>query len=261
MGTVKSRRAFLLFSGSIAAGAALAAIPAVVSSAGTGDDKAKKFGMNPAENLMREHGVLRRVLLIYEEAINRINGAKELPPDVVAGSAGIIRRFVEDYHGKLEEDEIFPRLKQAGKLDNLVAVLSVQHKVGRRLTDSILKLSEPEAIKTANEREDMPPAMQQLYGGKPLFRRKGASVKYDVSLAMQQFIHMYRPHAAVEDTVVFPVLPSVMSPGEFDELGEKFEARGKELFGAQGFEKIVESVGDIEKKLGLHDLSKFTPDV
>ena len=43
---------------------------------------------------MREHGVLRRVLLIYEEAISRINGAKELPSGIIADSAGIIRRFV-----------------------------------------------------------------------------------------------------------------------------------------------------------------------
>ena len=52
-----------------------------------------------------------------------------------------------------------------------------------------------------------------------------------------------------------------MSPMEFDELGEKFEDKERELFGKEGFKKMVESVGEIEKKLGIHELSKFTPKV
>jgi hemerythrin-like domain-containing protein len=71
---------------------------------------------------------------------------------------------------------------------------------------------------------------------------------------------MYRPHAAREDTVLFPVFRSIVTPREFDELGEKFEDKEHELFGKEGFEKMVESVGEIEKKLGVYDLSSFTPE-
>ena len=39
--------------------------------------------VSPAEDLMREHGVLKRVLLIYGEAIRRIEGNQELPPETV----------------------------------------------------------------------------------------------------------------------------------------------------------------------------------
>ncbi len=76
---------------------------------------------------------------------------------------------------------------------------------------------------------------------------------------MQEFIRMYRPHAAREDTVLFPAFRSIVSPREFDELGEKFEDKEEALFGKGGFEKIVESVAEIEKKLGLNELSKYTP--
>ena len=41
-----------------------------------GNDKGKEEGeeeVSPAEDLMREHGVLKRVLLIYGEAIRRID--------------------------------------------------------------------------------------------------------------------------------------------------------------------------------------------
>ena len=72
---------------------------------------------------MREHGVLKRVLLIYGEAIRRIDANADLPPDTVADSAKIIRSFIEDYHEKLEENFLFPRFRKAGKLVDLVDVL------------------------------------------------------------------------------------------------------------------------------------------
>lgn len=61
---------------------------------------------------MREHGVLERVLLIYDEAIRRIDANEDLPPDAVMDSAKIVRSFIEDYHEKLEEDFLFPRFNE-----------------------------------------------------------------------------------------------------------------------------------------------------
>jgi hemerythrin-like domain-containing protein len=254
-GTITSRRRFLYLTGGLAAGIALP-----VLAAGKKDGNVKESEVNPVEDLMREHGVLRRVLLIYEETISRRHGLKQLPPGVIADSAGIIRRFIEDYHEKLEEDEIFPRFEKAGKFNDLVQVLLAQHQAGRRLTDSILKLSQPEEIKTPEEKEESSAAMRQIYEGTPLFKKKGPhATKHEVAPAMQEFVYMYRPHAAWEDTVLFPAFRSIVSPREFDELGEKFEDKENELFGREGFEKIVQSVSEIEKKLGINDLSKFTP--
>ena len=53
---------------------------------------------------MREHGVLKRVLLVYEEAIRRIDAKQDVPPEAVR-NGDIIRTFIEDYHEKLEEIE------------------------------------------------------------------------------------------------------------------------------------------------------------
>src|ERR1035441_4151530 len=86
-----------------------------------------------AEDLMREHGVLKRVLLIYREVMNRIDSKRDFPPNVVFSSAHMIRAFVEDYHEKLEEDYLFPRFRKASKLVDLVDVLNQQHQKGRVL--------------------------------------------------------------------------------------------------------------------------------
>ena len=72
---------------------------------------------------------------------------------------------------------------------------------------------------------------------------------------------MYRPHEAREDTILFPALRSIVSEHEFDALGEEFETKEHQLFGKEGFEGEVEKVGEIEKQLGIYDLSKFTPQV
>ncbi len=46
---------------------------------------------------MREHGILNRVLLIYDEALRRMEKGTDIPAEVISGSAGIIRRFIENY--------------------------------------------------------------------------------------------------------------------------------------------------------------------
>ena len=175
-GTLTSRRRFLCLTGGLAAGIALPAIPRVLA-AGKKEGKEKESEVNPVEDLMREHGVLRRVLLIYEEAISRIKALKELPAGVIADSAGIIRRFVEDYHEKLEEDEIFPRFQKAGKFNDLVQVLLAQHQAGRRLTDTILKLSGPEELKAPQEKEESSAAVRQIYEATPFCLKRKARMQ------------------------------------------------------------------------------------
>src|SRR5437764_13652067 len=92
----------------------------------------KEEEVSPAEDLMREHGVLKRVLLVYGESIRRIEANEDLPAETVMDSAKIIRNFIEDYHEKLEEDFLFPRFKKAGKLVNLVDVLLQQLKAAAK---------------------------------------------------------------------------------------------------------------------------------
>jgi hemerythrin-like domain-containing protein len=192
--------------------------------------------VSPAEDLMREHGVLKRVLLIYGESVRRMDTNEDLPPETVADSAKIIRSFIEDYHEKLEENFLFPRFKKAGKLVDLADVLLQQHQAGRRLTDVTLQLATPQGIKNADDRSKL-------------------------ADSMRQFIRMYNPHEAREDTVLFPAFRKIVSRHEYDSLGEDFEKKEHELFGEDGFDVMVDKVAAIEKKLGIYDLAQFTPKI
>ena len=88
--------------------------------------------VSPAEDLMREHGLLNRVLLIYEACVEKNQAA------VLVSAAKIIRDFIESYHEKLEEEFLFPRFEKAGKLADLTATLRKQHAAGREITAQLI---------------------------------------------------------------------------------------------------------------------------
>jgi len=191
-------------------------------------------GISPAEDLMREHGVLNRILLIYDESLRRLNKKEDVPPKTLASAAKIIRTFIEDYHEKLEEDHLFPLFEKAGKLVDLVKVLREQHQAGRKLTDQIQQIStSADSLNEENSRQ--------------------------IGRALRQFVRMYRPHEAREDTVLFPVIRTLVTPKQYDDLGEQFEEQEHKLFGEHGFVNTVEKVADFEKTLGIYELSQFTP--
>lgn len=228
----ENRRAFVLGAGGLLLGSGAASM----LSGCTKPRSPKEEEVSPAEDLMREHGVLNRVLLVYEESIHRLaspDGAPT-PVEVVAGAADIIRRFIEQYHEKLEEDFLFPRFEKASQLVDLVATLRRQHLAGRTLTETIRRLANPTS---ASE----PASREKLIG------------------TMQVFVRMYRPHEAREDTVLFPALPSVIGSKELEELGERFEDKEHELFGKAGFGGIVGEVAKLEQAVGIYELEKFTP--
>ena len=48
-------------------------------------------GMTAPEDLMKEHGVLNRCLLIYEEGMRRINSQNDVSPEVFSYMAQLVR--------------------------------------------------------------------------------------------------------------------------------------------------------------------------
>jgi hemerythrin-like domain-containing protein len=229
-----NRRQFLAATAALGIGALV--IPASEVRA---DDKKDEKKDKPdeevgaTEDLMREHGVLNRILLIYEEGLRRLRAKEDVTPDVFHRPATLVRKFVEDYHERLEEKFIFPEFEKAKKLADLVKVLREQHEAGRKVTDVILR----NAVADQFRKED--------------FRQ-------ELARSCAAFIRMYRPHEAREDTVLFPALHKIVPAKKLQELGEQFEKEEDRLFGEEGFEKTVAQVAEIEKQLGIGDLAKFT---
>jgi hemerythrin-like domain-containing protein len=189
--------------------------------------------VSPPEDLMQEHGLLNRILLIYDHSRQQIASGQKPNLPALNAAAGIIRSFVEDYHEKQEENYLFPRFRKAGQLTDLVDTLLRQHNAGRGITDQLIQLTRGATVNVAEA--------QQL-----------------VSL-LSVFNTMYRPHEAREDTVLFPAFRKLVSRNEYDSLGEEFENNEHKHFGQDGFETMVARVADIERQLGIFDLNQFTP--
>ncbi|VVC75474.1 hypothetical protein AQUSIP_07640 [Aquicella siphonis] len=224
------RRGFIKKAAIIAGGALIISPLAFAKSLLNSEEKEEE--VSPNEDLMREHGVLRRIILIYREAVHRVREKQDLDPALITKSANLIRHFIEDYHEKLEENFLFPRFEKAGQLTDLVTALKNQHRTGRKLTNHIMEIAASKNFKSHGK---------------------------DFVNIISQFICMYEPHAAREDTVLFPALQKIVPESEYKEMGEKFENEEHKLFGKSGFNGIVSQVADIEKALNIYELSKFTP--
>ncbi len=196
----------------------------------------KEPEVTATEDLMREHGVLRRALLVYFETAPRIrSNAASLDASQLYETALLFRDFGENYHERmLEEQHIFPIVKKGPQAAaQYVPILIDQHNRGREITEYIMAVTKSGKIASGN--------------AEPMAR------------ALDSFVLMYQNHAAREDTVVFPAWKTHFTNKQLDELSDRFEDIEHKMFGKDGFDDAVRKISVIETALGYADISQFTP--
>jgi hemerythrin-like domain-containing protein len=223
----------LLCGGGLVAGAAAASAGWAWSAQPAAPDPAV---IPPDDDLMREHGVLKRVLLCYREMIARVQAGAPLHAEDLRDAALIIHDYIEGFHEGLEEGYVFPRLVDAGRLAGTVTTLLVQHARGRVITQFLLRETTAKGVASP-----------------------GAAAR--LAAAMQAFDRMYEPHEAREDTVVFPAFRQILPAAELTDLGQYFAELQQQQFGTDEFAAMVARVASIEQHLGIYDLAQFTPQV
>lgn len=187
------------------------------------------------EDLMREHGVLRRALLVYAEVAPRLRASPaRFDAKPLNQAAQLFRTFGEDYHEKkLEEAHIFPVVaKTPGAAAGYVGVLTAQHARGREVTGYILQATRSGTV-SAGDADAL-------------------------AKTLTSFVLMYQNHAAREDTVVFPAWKLALSARRIEELGDRFEDIERQQFGHDGYEDAVRRIAQVEAAYGLTDIAQFT---
>jgi hemerythrin-like domain-containing protein len=233
-----ARRRFLISAGTAGAGLLLTAANAadvLAAEKRAKQRRAEEKEVGAVEDLMREHGVIRRALLVYRESAVRLrSNSGNVDPQAIAKTTKLFRNFGEDYHErKLEEAYIFPAvLKAGGPAAAYVDVLIAQHNRGREITGYILAVTSKGAIGSG----DVEP-LARVFDALDL---------------------MYENHAAREDTIVFPAWKDALSERQLHEMGDKFEDIERAKFGKDGYEDAVAQIGQIEQALGFADLAQFT---
>jgi hemerythrin-like domain-containing protein len=221
-------------------GVAVTGVPLVAEALQTELASAKGNEKEPevtaTEDLMREHGVIRRALLVYFESVPKLRQSpSSLDPAALHQTAELFRTFGEDYHERmLEEQHIFPVVrKQGGELQKYADILIAQHNRGREITDYVLAVTNGPKISAAH--------------AEPLAK------------VFDSFVLMYANHAAREDTIVFPAWKKNFSNKQLDEISDQFEDIEHKMFGKDGFEDAEKKIADVEIALGFSDLAQFTP--
>jgi hemerythrin-like domain-containing protein len=187
------------------------------------------------EDLMREHGVLRRILIAYREVAPKlVANAAAVDAAALASAAKLFQAFGERYHEQLlEEQHIFPIVRKAGgEAAGLIDTLLAQHARGREITAYVLDRTKTGLVSTTD--------------AEPMAR------------TLTAFSRMYEPHAAREDTTVFPAFKKAIGAKGYDEIGDQFEDIERREFGGDGFDMAVDKVAEIERVLGVADLASFT---
>jgi len=194
----------------------------------------ENLDISATENLMREHGVLRRILVVYREAAAFVranfSGVDARP---IWRAADLYRRFGEACHEPLEEAHVFPQAVAAGGASGaLVPILIAQHARGREITAYIQS-------KTASG---------GVAGGdaEPLAQ------------ALESFARMYEPHEALEDTIVFDAWRRSLSRQALADAAGQFQAFEKASFHDDGFDLAVAEIEAIEAALNVDDLARYT---
>lgn len=230
-----SRRGAAALAAALGTGVLVKAGGLLVPAAMAAGEEHEGEDVSATEDLMREHGVLRRTLIVYSELSKRLRTVPsgEIAPAALVDAAKLFREFGEDYHEHtLEERYVFPEVRRTGgPNEKLVEVLLIQHQRGREITDYLQEVGS---------------------GG-----RIGAHAE-PLADALAAMARMYEPHAAWEDTVIFPAWKKTQSKSRLDDLAEKFEEIEHERFGEDGFDDALARIARIERALGLADLSAYT---
>src|SRR6185503_8140485 len=101
--TEHNRRDFIETILKITAGTGVIGISVLAGCKEKEEEEGEGQEVSPPEDLMQEHGLLNRVLLVYDACRIHLINKESFPVEALSNSATIIRTFVEDYHEKQEE--------------------------------------------------------------------------------------------------------------------------------------------------------------
>jgi hemerythrin-like domain-containing protein len=241
MSKLQARREFLT-RGGLAVGALAAASPLALScsggekkSSGTAGQRSATIlsGLSATEGLLREHGVLDRILMLYETVIGQMAQGQAANVGIIAQATYVMRQYLEDHHAPFEHQYIYGLAAKNQKLPGIVNELIKQHKISRQLTDRIRKLA-TEAGSNAEQNKEL------------------------ITLCRAQ-VNMMRPHAAMEATLIFPALDRMGA--EAEKLHNMVGQRDKEQFGGDALQIFGSRMDQLEAQVGINDIKQFTPQI
>ena len=186
----------------------------------------------PNEDLMQEHGLVTRVILVYGRAIELLNSNQAIDLALIGRAAQIVARVIHGHHEVEEERIVFPVVEKTAGMQKLTSTLRGQHNAARGITAIIGRNAGAVSVKEPARRKEL-------------------------IVAMQNFINMYGPHGAHEDTEIYPAFRDALTRDEYAKVAEQFAADEQRVNKENGFRENVAGLARIEGALGA-ELSRYT---
>lgn len=188
---------------------------------------------SPIEDLMKEHGFIELILVMYQRMIDQAAMGQAVDISVIHRSAEMLKNIVSDHHEKDEELYIFPKFIEANYIVEIIDTLKEQHDRSRIIIKEMMDLSS-----------------------------RGRQIDYDARKRLINlcgaFVYMYLPHIAHEDTILYPTFYDIVSADYVQDIREKMEDEEERLLGETGFRGLIGRVSELEKIVGVHDIDQFT---
>lgn len=181
------------------------------------------------ETIMRGHGLLDRAIIIYDVSRVRLSKEQQIDPSLVLKTADVIHNYLERFHESMEEKYIFASMEKNNVCYQSIQELKIQHGTGYELTRRIMILA------------------------------KTGKLSPDLTHYLTDFVQMYRHHSAWEDTVIFPAFDAMENRNDLAELSTTFASEERKILGHNGFNHFLNQIADVERELGIYELSSSTP--
>ncbi len=165
------------------------------------------------EDLFQEHGVLRRLLVLFDRFVT----IRSVDPRVLIPATTLFAEFGADYHAKTEEKMIFPIFAKSAACH--VQEFKREHKTATAMVKAIASFAK--------------------YGH-----------MNDLCHTIPAFTELYHSHSAREDLIIFAKLRTKLGDRRLHTLSVEVEEFKADILGENAFAEAVKMLNDIEMTYG-----------
>lgn len=180
--------------------------------------------MKPTDDLMDEHRVIERMLVILIKASNRLEEGKSVDSAFYVGAVDFLKNFADKCHHSKEEKLLFVKMMERGVSGEVgpIAVMMREHQDGRAHVKNLDKLSKEKMTK---------------------------STKDGLIKASRAYADLLSKHIQKEDNILYPMANQILDDADQRELEKGFEEVEEKVMGPGVHERYHHMIEEWEEKL------------
>ncbi|HQP29854.1 MAG TPA: hemerythrin domain-containing protein [Deltaproteobacteria bacterium] len=180
--------------------------------------------MQPTEELKHEHDIILRVLDAASFEVLRISQTYKINPGKTAAMLDFFKGFVDRCHHTKEELHLFPMMGRRGQPRETgpLAIMTEEHIMGRIYLKTAAK-----ALTLVD---------------------KGDQASIDeVGGNLGAYVDLLKAHIAKENTILFPLADSILTPQDQAELEKAFAEVESSIIGPEAHEKYHQLANELAR--------------